>query len=317
MKLPPAVTVTPAAAQAIGSRHGIPVDHLEELPSRGIINTVFALSDHHVLRVPRDHPAHIAQAAREAEVIPLAVAAGVRTADLVAYDDSREVLGVPYLVVQRIRGTDVESTVDDPRELHDVWREVGRDLGRLHIGVAADPGQDRTTSPNLVEEGPTDPDVLVEDRVRDGWFTAIEAAWLHRWLDRLRAAAGSEAVPKRLVHGDVQMSNVLIDRDHRYAGLIDWGCAAWRDCVADFMPTPMFLAPLLLAGHRDIGPLDGDEGAEARILLGEIHALLAVLPRGAAPGHTWGETPVAWLMDLLRFFQDPPDELWAALAPGA
>jgi hypothetical protein len=78
---------------------------------------------------------------------------------------------------------------------------------------------------------------------------------------------------------------------------------------------PLAAVPHLLAGYRQIAALDDDEHAELRILRGRLHALLSVLPRGAAPGMQWGERPTAWLVDLMRFFQHPPSDTWEALGP--
>lgn len=103
-RLPPAVPVTRSHVGAIASRHGVEADRLEPLASPGIINTVYRLGQELVLRVPRDHEGHIAQAHREACAIPAAVAGGVRTPRLVAFDDSREILPVPFLIVEA-RGT--------------------------------------------------------------------------------------------------------------------------------------------------------------------------------------------------------------------
>jgi hypothetical protein len=79
---------------------------------------------------------------------------------------------------------------------------------------------------------------------------------------------------------------------------------------------PLAAVPHLVAGHRDVAPLPGDGSAESRLLWRRLQMLLAVLPRGAAPGTTWGERPIAWLIDLLPFFADPP-ERWRSLAPPA
>ncbi len=96
--------------------------------------------------------------------------------------------------------------------------------------------------------------------------------------------------------------------------MIDWGCARLDDPVADFLAMPIAAVPLLLAGHREIAPLPDDDHAEARIRWRRLQLLLAVRPRGAAPRISWGERPVEWLVDLLAFFIDPPDNpAWTAL----
>jgi Ser/Thr protein kinase RdoA (MazF antagonist) len=319
VELPPAVPVSDEAVSAIADRHGLGVSRGRILASSGIINTVVALDDRFALRVPRDHPGHVDQARIEAEAIPLAVAAGVRTPDLVAFDDTLEILPVPYLVVDLVAGRDVESVAGDPADLTELWFEVGRDLGRLHTGVdpalwPGAPPEEAATS-NLIPWPPHDPEALVRQRVDQGWLSYLEGRWLLGWIGRLDDGRGGP-VPVTATHGDVQMSNILMDETSgRYRALLDWGCAATKDAVVDFMPIPLAVVPHLLAGHRDVAPLADDDRAELRILRGRIHAVLAMLPRGAAPGTTWGERPVAWLTDLLRFFVEPPNDRWRALAP--
>lgn len=282
------------------------------MPTDGKINTVFSLDDRYVLRVPRNHPAHVEQAFAEAQAIPLAVDAGVRTPRLIGIDSSLDLVPVPILIVELVNGTDLESARSDPAALDDIWLELGRDLGRLHSVVRPDawPGF-AAPSATLVSEVATEPRELLEKRTEDGWFSYVEAAWLSNWLERLGPI---EPAAVAATHGDIQMSNVL-SHGGRYAALIDWGCSACKDPVVDFMPLPFTAVPALLRGHREVAPLPDDQNAEHRILLGRLHTLLAVLPRGATPRMTWGERPTAWLTDLLRFFQHPPGDVWRALAP--
>src|SRR5262249_19174030 len=160
------------------ARHGLGDRRLVRLADTGIINAVYLLGDNLVLRVPRDHPIHVAQARAEAVAIPAAQAAGVRTPALIAYHDTCDLPPVPYLSGERVRGRAVSGLDLEPGETPDVWREVGRDLARLHID-AEPSGQvgELWVRP--------DPRELVEQRAADGWFTALEARWLGAWLERL------------------------------------------------------------------------------------------------------------------------------------
>ncbi len=73
--------------------------------------------------------------------------------------------------------------------------------------------------------------------------------------------------------------------------------------------------PGILAGHRAVAPLAGDDSAEAHILWRHLQMTLAILPRGAAPGLSWGERPLSWLVELRRFFLDAPDGRWREWGP--
>jgi hygromycin-B 7''-O-kinase len=277
---PPEVPVDEGVLRAIADRHGITWSTPDRLPSVGFINVVYAVGDI-VVRVPKDHPGHVFQAGVEAATIPRAVAAGVTTPALVAYDDSRDLLPVPYLVVERVDGRDLESRGIDPDDVPDVLRAVGRDLAVLH--AIDEPGPARPFTHEV--------HALVEQRIAEGWISTYEAGWLHRWLDELDRPRPEPV----LVHGDVQLSNILVDDDLQYVALVDWGCSVPGDAAIDFMPTPQRARPALLAGYREAG----GEIDEARILRGQLVTLLRELHRGAVPGRSWGDRPIAWLFDLV------------------
>jgi hypothetical protein len=46
-----------------------------------------------------------------------------------------------------------------------------------------------------------------------------------------------------------------------------------------------------------------------------IRAHVEPMPRGAAPGRSRGERPLAMPLDVRRFFLDRPPERWRAPAP--
>lgn len=309
VKLPDQVPVSVEAAAAIAARQGLGDRPLTRLTDAGIINSVYLLGEDLVLRVPRDHPAHVAQARVEVVAIPAARGAGVRTPGLVAYDDACDLLPVPYLIVERVHGHPLSELEVDPEQTAEVWREVGRDLGRLHQSA-------RPLGP-VGELWPfPDPRELVEQRAADGWFTTLEARWLRRWLDRLATIALPTPPVERLLHRDVQSTNVMVNSSEpNHVAIFDWGCAGLGDPAWDFFGMPLRAVPFLLEGHREVAPLDEDEGAEARILWRHLQGGLAHLPRGAVPGQSWGERPLAWLLEVLRFSLDRVPPSWEDLRP--
>lgn len=276
---PPEVPVDESMLRAVAERHGLAWRTPDRLPSVGFINVVYAIGDV-VVRVPRTHPAHVRQAGVEAATIPRAVAQGVTTPALVAFDDACDILPVPYLVVERVDGRDLESRGVDPDDVPEVLRAVGRELALLHS----------VEEPGRAEPSPDGAHELVEQRVAEGWLSIYEAGWVHRWLDELDRPLAQPV----LVHGDVQLSNILVDDDLRFVALVDWGCSMPGDPAIDFMPTPQRAMPLLLAGYREAGALIDP----ARILRGKLMTLLRELHVGASPGRSWGDRPIAWLFDL-------------------
>jgi hypothetical protein len=72
MKLPDPVPVSLEALRAIGEQYGFVVDAYPEAPQTGIINSIYTIGNDLILRVPRNHPAHIEQTRRESLVAPIA-----------------------------------------------------------------------------------------------------------------------------------------------------------------------------------------------------------------------------------------------------
>jgi Ser/Thr protein kinase RdoA (MazF antagonist) len=300
---------------AILERRGLPRSTpVRPLPATGIINTVYAVGGDLILRVPRANPQFSAALRKEARLIPAARSAGVRTPALLAFDDRLDVLPVPYAIYERVHGATLGLLDAEPHDAAHAWRELGRDLALLHAGVGADalPMPQEPGSP-----GP-DPCSLLEQRASEGWFTTTEARWLAAWLTRLAPPSlrFHARHPVRVLHADTQPTNVMVDAQTlAYRALIDWGDARWGDVAGDFVGPPLRAVPHMLAGHRDVAPLDDDDTVEARILWRQLRVTLALLPRGAAAGLSWGERPVARLLEIARFFLEVPDARWAPLAP--
>jgi aminoglycoside phosphotransferase (APT) family kinase protein len=291
---------------AILQRHGIRTDVIERLPEVGIFNAIYRLGENVILRIPRVHPAFIAAARKEAVAVPAARAAGVRTPALLAFDDALDILPVPYSLYERVHGRTLGALDKEPTDTPEVWRALGSDLARLHMGV---PENDVTASVGL-PEGLPDAYACVEALAADGYITAMEARWLSGWLDRLAPLCADP--PKRFLHGDIQTTNVMVGEENfDYVALIDWGSASWGDPAWDFAGVPLRAVPLMLDGYRRAAPVD--QHFEARILWRHLHLALFLLHREPQPGRSWAERPQAMFIEVMRFFLEPPDPAWKRL----
>lgn len=299
--------LTPEILAAIARRHGLGDLSCTRLPQIGVINAIYALGDDHILRVPRDDPGTLAQFRNEIVAAPHARAAGVRTPRLVAHAEADDLLPLPYTLYERVRGRCLGLLDWEPATLAPTWRELGHDLALLH---AAPP------IAGLRLRGPgEDPRALAEARATDGWITGLEVRWLTAWLDRL-APALAVPIPPAPVHADVQATNIMVaEGAWKYRAILDWGGAGLGDPAWDGFGLPLRAIPFVLEGHRAVAPLPDDDGAEARILWRHLRIALAMLPRGAAPGMSWGERPLAWLLEIFRFFADDPGPRWRDLRP--
>jgi len=87
--------------------------------------------------------------------------------------------------------------------------------------------------------------------------------------------------------------------------------------MEDFAGVPLRAVPTMLAGYRELTPLPEDDTAESRILWRHLQISLYLLSRPPQPGLSWAERPTAMLLEILRFFLDPPEERWRELRGGA
>ncbi|MGW3349734.1 phosphotransferase family protein [Nonomuraea rubra] len=295
---------------AIARRHGVAAGEVRPLPE-GVANRVFLLGEELVLRIPRDER-FLPDLVKEAAVIPVAVRAGVRTAEVVAFDGAGSEVGVPYMVLTRTRGVDLARLGPRAPGMAPLLRQVGRELGRLHrlSPDAASPGLAAVP----VDDGRVDPGALTGRLVGEGWIDAEAGRWLGGWFERLSAHL-PESPPLVLIHGDVAPQNLLVRPDTaRLAGIVDWGDAAWADPAADFAKMPLDRVPAMLDGYREETPA-GAPGWEARVLrfhlAWALGRLAAPVPR---PGERhWTAPPAGRLLGLLRFFASAPPPPWSDL----
>ena len=308
MQLPDFPPISGETLEAIGDRYDLRAGEISRLEDVGIFNAIYLVGGEYVLRVPRDAPPFVDAIRKESLAVPAARAAGVRTPVLVAFDDSLELLPVPYAIYERVHGETLGALDLGPEDTPWVWHQVGLDLARLHEGVGEyGPGA------GLECEPLPDPRPMPEELASAGYFTAEEARWLSGWLDLL-APFALAPLPRRFRHGDLQTPNVMVHPDpSTYLALIDWGACGWGDAAHDFAGIPLRAVPFMLAGYREVAPLTEDETAEARILWRHLQIALYLLGRPPQPGRSWAERPAAMLLEVTRFFLGSPGRPWTDL----
>jgi aminoglycoside phosphotransferase (APT) family kinase protein len=308
MELPPFPEISDDLLHAIAERHGVAGCAILRLPEVGIFNAIYGLGADLVLRIPRNHPAFTKAARKEVLAVPAARAAGVRTPELIAFDASLELLPVPYSIYERVHGETLGLLDHEPGDSPAAWRELGHDLALLHTHVVA-----QGPIAEVEIEMLPDPRLWLDQIAQEGYFTPMEARWLHGWLDRL-APAALVSTPRCFLHGDIQTTNMLVRAcSLDYLAIIDWGSAGWGDPAWDFAGVPLRAVPLLLQGYRAAGALPGEAAIEARILWRHLQLALLVLRRGPMPGRSWAERPLAMLLEIVRFMFEAPAGVWRDL----
>ena len=303
--------VDEATVRLIASRFDLPLGlTAERLPDVGINNAIFTLGEHLILRVARNDPEIFASVQKEALVIPLARQLGVRTPELLAFDDSLELLPTPYGVFERAVGQTLGLLELPLSAAGDVWREVGRNIARLHAGID-DMGL-IAALPNASLETAQPDDLEIA-----GYFTKSEANWFTSWLERLDDLSGSSQM-RRFIHADLQATNIIVsyppgDQAASFVALLDWGASGWGDPAADLAGVPTRALPYVIDGYNEVAGMD--ECLAPRVMACHVRATLASAMRRPKPGQSWAERPLSRLVDLFRFGLEQQSGMWQSLMP--
>lgn len=305
MNLPQFPPLNPIALTAIAQKVG--AHSARQLPSTGIFNSIYSLDERYILRVPRQASDFIEALRREVVAIPLVRQAGVRTPKVVLYDDSLEIIETPYLIVEQLQGQNLAGLGLAPEQTPQVWRELGRDLAVLHQTDSTD-----QAIRDFADYPMPDPRELNQNLALKGYYTALEAAWIEGWLEKLAPYALAPNL-HCFRHGDIQTTNLMVEPSApTYLALIDWGAACWGDPAFDFAGIPLQAVPMMLEGYREVAPIV-DESLEARILWRHLQLSLYLLSRPPLPNLSWAERPLGMMLQTLRFLLDSKDSTWRQL----
>jgi fructosamine-3-kinase len=262
---------------------GLPADPVEEilrahringpwapLPATGIANRIYATADV-VLRIATDHPDGVLDARTESVAAPVARAAGIKTPELIVFDDSRVLIDRPYSIWERVHGETLGLVAPDARDVLGTWAQVGRELAKLHLTIRECPDP----------HGWLDAPEYGDPR---NYLAALDQpirGRVGRWLERLSPAL-DVAVTPRFLHGDLHDMNVMCSRSGNLLALIDWGDAGWGDPAIEFTDVPLAALPTVVEAYESIAPGLLGAGAEARILWYRLARGMKRLATGSA-----------------------------------
>lgn len=279
---------------ALATRYDVPPGAIREVPG-GVANRAYTLGEDLFVRIPRSSEFE-KDLLKEATVIPVARAAGVRTPAIVDFDTTRALIDAPYMVLERVHGADLVDT-DPPSAAF--WEEVGNQIALLHqvstrpAGVPAD-------------DGAGDPRPTVDALATQGYLDSGTASWLIGVFDHLATyhQAGRPAV---LLHGDLGVQNLMAHGNHLQA-LIDWGDATWGPPGMEFAKLRLEHVVAVLRGYPS------HDGLEASILWFHLSWGISGLTKGPQPGQRhWTAPPTSRLLGVLRFYSSSPPQPWREL----
>lgn len=289
---------TPTELSAFAHKYALS-GPLVRLPSVGIVNRVYRTlwrGQAVALRVPR--PGDAEDTLTESVAVPAAVRAGVRTPELLVFDNDRDIVDAPVTVYAWATGQSLDSCgwrPGDPR-LNRAWREAGQELAHLHAGVSAvdDPNGWLDTAQGAVPERTL---ARVTDTRRLG---QQDAQWAVETVRQLLHDAPPPAPV--FLHNDLHAGNLMVTPQGAVTALIDWGDAAWGDPVIDLCYAGPLAAPELLRGYTEAAPGALGDGAILRLLAYLLDDAIRRLTRepGQDEADLWYTRPGTALMQLLR-----------------
>lgn len=292
--------------QAI-QRWGIPPETVVA-PVQGEANHTVLLGDRLVLRIPCDGGTLSDDLRKEAEVIPVMIAEGVRTPPVIRFEAAGVGDGRPLMVMERAPGRPWAPETPISRPDHDISGHLGVIVRRLHNAALVD---DRRLPSVPIDRDTFDPRGLLPGLTRTGVLEPSVADGLRIWLDGL-ARFRPERPPLVLIHGDLASRNILVTSDGAArTTLIDWGDAAFADPAMDFAKLPLATLPDVVDGYL-AAPGVGDLTAWlARALWYHVAWGVAAMARDdVSPGRAADRLTV-----VLRHFATDDDPAWDGLRP--
>ena len=159
----------------------------------------------------------------------------IPVARILAFDDSRRLIDRDYLIMERLPGVPLTEAVGD---VNAVFNQVGTMLAQLHRITTERYGYLGAHHPMEAQDTWVDAfevmwGKLIDDIVSAGFYDDEEADWARQALSRYRSCFERE-VPSGLLHMDIWHQNILVDRDMRVTGIVDWDRALWGDVEIEF-----------------------------------------------------------------------------------
>ncbi|MBF0376258.1 MAG: aminoglycoside phosphotransferase family protein [Desulfamplus sp.] len=232
-----------------------------ELITNGLANKIYATKNY-ILRIPIDHEEAINDARTESVAAPIAHSHGIKSPELILYDNSCNLINKSYSIWERIQGVSLDQ-IDDKLSLENVWIELGIELGKLHISV------EETYDPNEWLDSP-DREYSKEQMIEMTKKNYYEKSDGIIKIINLLFNSGVFDYKRRFVHGDTHDGNIMCSGSYNYLALIDWGDAGWADPAIDFYMIPVEILHFVLKGYKDIANSIIDNNFYNRIILDKI-----------------------------------------------
>lgn len=207
------------AQKAIASKYSLAGEWVLA-PDQGRIHQTY-FAGNAVVKIPHDDPDCICDTYTESVAATAAFRAEIRTPRVIAFDDTKQELPVPYLIFERFEGSSCPERLGPELAV-----KLGREIGRVQATVKDCPDPN-----NWLDEVPGE-DLESEWRLYSmtkEFF--MEAPKRPAVIDAILESPLETATV--FTHNDVHHKNILIGKSGEIC-LIDWGDAGWGKPSADF-----------------------------------------------------------------------------------
>ncbi len=233
-----------------------------KLTTHGIANDIYA-TPNFILRIPTDHPEANSDAYTESVAAPLAKSKGIKTPDLICFDDSLSIINKTYSIWERIHGLTL-GEIKNYLHYYNTWKEIGFELGKLHINIKScndpkgwldNPETFREYTKEMILQS------LVDSNSKSIYLLKlIESKYTNEILSN----------KKCFVHGDTNKYNFLCKESDQLLSVIDWGDSGWGDPAIDFYMIPIEVLDNVLEGYIEIAAINIDFAFIYRIIFDKV-----------------------------------------------
>ena len=231
--------------EKIKRKHGLSGD-AAPLAFSGDVNEPWSIGDEFILRINRREECDD-EAAREALVVPLVRAAGIRTPELIACSYEADIVPRPYTIYRRAPGVLLGNLDIDPSTLAHLYREIGRELALLH---QMEVPKELTNAHAPWGFKPTEQIQKAREAEK---FTDEEVQDMHAWMNEISRAMGEPNL-ESLIHKDIHPWNLMVDPNtFELTSILDWGDSMSGDVASDFASMPLIAVPHMLQGYAEAG----------------------------------------------------------------
>jgi aminoglycoside phosphotransferase (APT) family kinase protein len=192
---------------------------------QGMINDVFSINDTYVIKVNSAHP-DIPKLQKEYSIYKVAALLGIPVPEVIACDESKEIIDYSYLVCKQLPGQSLEGLWKniDAKKQDELLEHMGSLLGSIHSLTPTQlilPGQGEY--PGLKEDITNRINVISNQLLGSKILTAEVVARIKNFY--VNSPLFDVSINPSLLHGNYNLGNIIVNNN--IEGIIDWEWASF------------------------------------------------------------------------------------------